>query len=493
MASSRKPHPKLEPVEQQLLDIVRSAVAQAAATRPPRQADMDEPLRAPRGKRPTTLVIGFSGGRDSTALLDLCQRLRQARVPEFRNVLAVHVHHGLHPQADQWAAHCARTCAALGVPFESRRVEVKRRGRGIEAAARDARYEALADAARKARARFVLTAHHLDDRLETFLIQWLRGAGPEGLAAFPATRAFGEGQGKEPLALVRPLIDVDRRSIDAYVDARGLTYIEDSSNTDTALLRNALRAGVLPALDAARPGFRKAAARAVDLVAEAAEALRDVAAQDLRACSDSAPPGMLRLDKLAQLPPARQSATLRRWLADAGIEAPPRARLIELLRQALTARSDARMLVRFGTRELRRHRGLLLLREAKTDVKDRVSIAWQGEEEVALPGWSGRLRFVPTDGEGFDADWLRAQPLEVRGRSGGERFKPHPTRPSKTLKRLFQDAGIAEFERGALPLLWRGNELIFVAGLGPDARLVDRGGERVRIEWRADEHLLKSY
>ena len=96
------------------------------------------------------------------------------------------------------------------------------------------------------------------------------------------------------------------------------------------------------------------------------------------------------------------------------------------------------------------------------------------------------------DGEGFDPEWLRAEPLEVRPRGGGERFKPaHPARPSKTLKRLFQDAGIAEFERGRLPLLWRDGELIFVAGLGADVRFTDRDGERIAIEWEPDASLLE--
>ena len=121
-------------------------------------------------------------------------------------------------------------------------------------------------------------------------------------------------------------------------------------------------------------------------------------------------------------------------------------------------------------------------------------IHWQGEDEVSLPEWGGVLRFEPageaTRGEGFDPDWLRAQPLAVRVRGGGERFKPHPTRPSKTLKRLFQDAGIAEFERAALPLVWRGDRLIFVAGLGPDVRLIDADGPRVMLAWRAHAGLI---
>ena len=182
---------------------------------------------------------------------------------------------------------------------------------------------------------------------------------------------------------------------------------------------------------------------------------------------------------------------LRAWLERAGVECPSRARLLELLHQARTARSDTRLLVRIGDREVRRYRGLLLLKRANAEAHDVHAFRWQGEEEVSVPGWGGALRFSPVvDEEGFDPEWLRGAPLEVRPRGGGERFKPHPTRPSKTLKRLFQDAGIPEFERGRLPLLWRKGDLIYVAGLGADVRLTDRDGERILIEWQPDAGLI---
>jgi tRNA(Ile)-lysidine synthase len=142
---------------------------------------------------------------------------------------------------------------------------------------------------------------------------------------------------------------------------------------------------------------------------------------------------------------------------------------------------------------VRRHGGLLLLRAAQTEYHGEATIHWRGEGEIAVPAWGGVLRFEPTDDPGFEAEWLRAEPLQLRGRGGGERFKPHPLRPSKTLKRLFQDAGIAEFERSALPLVWRDGRLIFVAGLGADARLVEAGGERVRLEWQPDAELLPAH
>lgn len=477
MASSRTRRRRPDPDESALLGELRRAVEHAIADRAP-------PARTRRQRAP--LVLAFSGGRDSTVLVDLAARLRQARVKAFAELLAVHVHHGLSPRADAWIDHCDSVCRELDVPLEVRRVAVERRGRGTEAAARDARYEALATAAHEHGACCVVTAHQLDDRIETFLIQWLRGAGVEGLASFPVQREFGA----DKLLLLRPFSDVPRAQIDRYVELRGLRYVEDPSNADTRLLRNALRARVMPELEAARPGFRKSAARSIDLVAEATLVLREVAAQDLANCTEDAPSGMLWLERLMQLSPERRALAVRAWLAAAGIEPPSRARLSEVLRQALTARGDARLLLRIGERELRRHHGLLLLRAARDADRAGALLRWQGEPEIAVPSWGGALRFVATDGEGFERDWLSARPLELRARAGGERFKPHPTRPSKTLKRLFQDAGVAEFDRAALPLVWRDDRLIFVAGLGADARLVDRDGERIRLEWVPDATLL---
>jgi tRNA(Ile)-lysidine synthase len=246
----------------------------------------------------------------------------------------------------------------------------------------------------------------------------------------------------------------------------------------------------VPALKAARTGFVRGAARSIELLAESAAALRELAAADLAACTDDAPAGMLWLDRLALLPPGRRALAVRAWLDAQGVPPPSRARLDQILAQGLGGRADTRMKVRVGDREVRRHRGLLLLRHAEVEHHSEATIRWRGEPEIAVPAWRGVLRFEPAETEGFEADWLRAAPLQLRGRGGGERFRPHPLRPSKTLKRLFQEAGVAEFERAALPLIWRDGRLIYVAGLGADARLVDAGGERIRIEWQPDAALM---
>ena len=427
------------------------------------------------------MLVAYSGGRDSTALLSIVRELREARAPGFASPHAVHVHHGLQREADAWAQHCERVCGKMDVPLAVRRVRIERRGTGIEAAAREARYRALAEVARELGARVVLTAHHLDDRLETFLLQWIRGAGPEGLSGMARQREFdGAGAG---VVLVRPLLEVARERIEEYVAGKELEFVDDPSNSDLRLERNAIRLRVVPELARLRTGFRAAAARSIDLVAEAAEVLRSVAREDLQVCARDAPASMLRIDRLVALPPARRLPVVREWLAQAGLPPPPRARLREALQQALHAGADARLLVRLGDRELRRHRGLLCLNAPRLNAPAQQSVQWHGEELLAVPGWGGALVFTPTDGEGFDSRWLGEEPLLLRSRTGGERLKPHPTRPSKRLKQIFQEARIPEYRRQSLPLLWRDSRLIYVAGIGPDVRLLVSEGERVRIDW----------
>ncbi len=482
MAGSRKPAPKADPAERDLLaamcDALRALPAAPAAALP---------LQGAAGVRRAAgpAIIALSGGRDSVTLLDLACRLRAERLPALRRLLAVHVNHGLQPAAQDFERHCVALCAARDVALEVRRVTVQGRGRGIEAAARAARYQALAQVARERRSPIVLTAHHLDDRIETFLIQWLRGAGPDGLAAFAPARDFDGG-----VALVRPLAGVARAQIDAYARLRKLAWIDDPSNADPALLRNALRQRVLPALEAVRPGYARSAARAIDLVAEAAATLADVGAADLAYCTEGAAPGTLRLDRLAQLAPPRQALAVRRWLAGHDLEAPSRARLQQAIGQSLRARSDARLLVRLGGHELRRHRGLLVLRRPDGAAPVDAAVQWHGEPSVHVAAWNGTLHFEVSEGEGFAPEWLAAAPLQLRARRGGERIRPHIARPTRTLKRAFQDAGIPEYERADLPLVWRGDQLLYVAGVGHDVRLTDADGPRVRLRWERDRQLL---
>ena len=184
-------------------------------------------------------LVGFSGGLDSTALLDLLVQL--SRSEQLPPLMAVHVNHGLSPNADAWQLHCEQVCRRLGVPLESRRVEVSNSGKGVEAAAREARYAVFEELLEPGGV--VLLAHHLDDQVETFFLRLLRGAGTQGLSAMPANRALGRG------ILYRPLLEFSRDQLRDYAAQRQLEWVEDESNAQSGPKRNFLRREVLPLVE----------------------------------------------------------------------------------------------------------------------------------------------------------------------------------------------------------------------------------------------------
>ena len=166
--------------------------------------------------------------------------------------------------------------------------------------------------------------------------------------------------------------------------------MDDESNDDTAFLRNLIRHEVLPVLDKARPGFRKAASRSVELVTEAGTVLHSVAAEDVARCTDKTRPRALKIASLLNLSVPRQALCLRAWISSYGIEPPPRATLIEALRQAKQTHSDTALTIRLGAWDIRRWGADIVLHPYAKPVRDTsktVSFVWNGEREVELAPW----------------------------------------------------------------------------------------------------------
>lgn len=431
--------------------------------------------------RPLKLVVGFSGGCDSTVLL---ATLAKFKSPRLERIVAVHVHHNLSPNADAWAEHCRVFAEKLGVEFVLRRVVFAKNGDGVEAAARKARYRVLEETAERLGCDAIVTAHHQDDQLETFLIQWARGAGVEGLIGMPPIMKVGT-----KVALARPMLSFCCKEIEAYAVKRKFDWVEDESNSDTAYLRNAIRHKILPVFDENRSGWREAGARSIGILAEAETILQEVAQEDLKKCLTSQ--GALNLSAFLSLSIARQARVLRQWMQDKGFETLPHARLSEVLRQVRESSSNSILLYRSQDLELRLYGERILVTKAeKTDGSEQTFL-WKGEERIHVPSFNGDLIFEKSE-EGFSEKYLREVPLTVKKRSGGEKIKIHRFRPSRSLKQYFTAAGIPEYERSSLPLVWRDKDLIFVAGIGEEvrAKLDDDEGDRYSIRWEKAPSLL---
>ena len=382
--------------------------------------------------RKSSVCVALSGGVDSVVLLHGLASI--ARGGDFE-LSALHVNHGLSPSAYTWERNCRTLCRRLRVPLTVRRVEVPaRRRQGLESAARTARYAALA----RVKADFVVLAHQIDDQAETVLLNLLRGAGLRGAAAMPevgplpAVRA-GSVNESAPRAW-RPLLSVPRETIVAYAIAHRLHWDEDESNADEALSRNWLRARVAPLLASRYPRWRESLARAAAHFGEAEVLLS-------RASRES-----LRVEELRGATKGRARLMLRDFLRTGGTRAPDARRLDEMLRQVLDAGPEARLEIAHEGNVLRRYRDELALQPA-TQLQ-------------------GKVVFHPCKGAGIDAKKLRALPVTVRLRQGGERLRLEAGRPSRTLKNLYQEAGIPPWERDLRPLVYSGDELVWVPGLG---------------------------
>jgi tRNA(Ile)-lysidine synthase len=362
----------------------------------------------------THLALGLSGGVDSVALLSALTELAPAMRFSLR---AVHVNHGISPNATRWAEFCARLCARFRIPFQLETVDIgPYRFLGLEGAARQARYEAFA----RVEADFIVLAQHRDDQAETLLLRLLRGAGLRGLAAMAPLRELPGTRAR----LLRPLLAMSRAEIETYARLRGLEWVEDESNLDTLRKRNFLR------------HERCGGATAVDIRA------------------------------LHRLGEGRAKNVLRHWCETRGLEPLSAARTTELLRQLRESRADARLGFAIPGWTFLRYREKLYLLRASETVERNLREVWDGGNALPLLSLGGVLKFKPEEARGLSLARLRAGRVTVRLRQGGEHLRLDAKRPRRTLKNLFQERGIPPWRRDRLPLIFCGEELVSVPGVG---------------------------
>lgn len=404
------------------------------------------------------VCVAFSGGLDSTVLLHLLHAIAAEHALQLR---AVHVHHGLNPKADDWAAHCEVVCASLGVPLRVERVQVSRDDpRGVESAAREVRHAVLA----AQDVDWIALAHHRDDQAETVLMRLVRGAGVDGMAAMrvldPARRLW------------RPLLDVSHADLFAWAQAHGWHWIEDDSNRDTHYARNHLRHVVIPAIATHWPGAATTIARAAGHFAEAGELLAGLAGQDI-ACVRPGDDGART--RLRDLPEVRARHLLRSLLAARGERMPDTRHLQESLRQL---KGTAAIRFAHGATALCAYRDAFWLEAASGEARPG---PWQGEAERSW--WNGALHFEPASGP--TALRLQAGTLLDRKRPG-DRLRLHANGPSHDFGQLVQARAVPPWWRERLPVLRAADGMpLWIGGLGAavEARCGD-GEPGWRVRWQ---------
>ena len=340
------------------------------------------PIAAALRGKSGPIGVALSGGADSAMLAVAAD----AYARQYDRALHFfHVHHGLLEQADAWADHVRTLAVLLNRPLHVSEVRVAMgEGRGMEAAARDARYAAINQCARESGVGVVLLAHHRDDQAETVLLRLLRGAGVNGMGAMKRERL------RDDVLYVRPWLDIDRADIvdaaQAFAAATQWAPVQDPTNTDPRYTRAAVRTQLTPLLNARWPGWQAVVSRHARQSEEAADILAEVAQSDLLAVADGvapapaptsdadsgdglhahALPSRLDLKKWRALSAGRQKNVLRHWLALHGSAMPSEARLLNLQRQLMQLHAmghDRNLTVYHGVLRIQCIRGKIIVQK----------------------------------------------------------------------------------------------------------------------------------
>ena len=432
------------------------------------------------------VAVAASGGRDSTALLH-CTARAAAQLAitcgVSLHVHALHVHHGLHVHADSWLDHVSaqvKRWARNGLPLtfhHHRLLTSPQQGESVEAWARRERYVALAKMANELGCDAVLLAQHRRDQAETVLLQALRGAGPAGLAAMPKA-ALRDG-----IQWLRPWLTQSRESIDVYINRWQLGYVDDPSNVNARFARSRLRQGtwlrLVDDFPDAELAFSSVAARAQ----EAAECLQDIARLDLERCTKGQ---TLLIARWLELGASRRANSLRTWLTETRVGPVPES-LVKRLLAELPGKASGRW--PFHSAELRLHQSILSvglggLPTRLTTAPVACSVDLSSPGVVSLSKWRGHFVVEETQGPGLEASALTAS--ICRARAGGEQFQATSKSVPQRLKNHFQRLGLPVWRRTG-PLVFANGKLVFVPGLGMDARAQSSTAlRRVTLTWCPD-------
>lgn len=415
------------------------------------------------------LYLAYSGGVDSHVLLHLCAQ-RSAYKHRLR---AVYVDHGLQADSRAWGEHCSEQCRQLGVDFQMLHVDAQPQlGESPEAAARSARYRVLRPLL--VAGDVLLLAQHREDQMETFLLQLFRGAGVQGLAAMPAAAPFGRGQ------MLRPLLSVAKQDILDYAVRHDLHWVDDPSNQSSDYDRNFLRNQILPQLKQRWPSLDKTIARSAQHCADAFQLLDESAGQWLQSIitDDNA----LMIPALMAHSPSQQRLLLRYWLEHQGLLPPSETQLHHIINQVILAKADANPLLQLQQHSIRRYRQRLYCLHNQHLQLDESVLPWLYPEQPLMLA-NGYVLTAQHAVDGIDPALWRASEITVGYRQGGETIALPGREGRHCLKKLYQEAGIAPWQRQIRPLIYLDDRLAAVADLWiADWAWSAEGG--IRLQWQ---------
>ena len=399
---------------------------------------------------PNKFCIAFSGGMDSTVLLHVMKNI----IDEKSQIRAIHINHNIVDNSKVWTKTCKSICKNFGIDIEIISLEVTHNGYGLEAAARDERYEKLKE--KLYENEYLLTAHHEEDQMETVFLRMARGTGLDGLQGINEKYSFGEG------IIFRPMLEVSKTSVMDYAKEHQLKWVEDSSNQDTHFDRNFLRKKIIPQFRERWPSIASSVSRLSQLSAQNIKILNQIAEEDIGPIANM---NELPLAKLLDKSFERANNMVRYIILANGMRIPSMKTLQDGLKEMLDPETDKSVIAwkDYCIRKYKNHLYFLSNSDLEPNKVD-VRIPWEIGKTVNLGENIGTIEATFIHGDGLSIEKCKNK-LTISYRQGGELIKPIGHRINKSLKNLFQENQILPWMRDKIPLIYYQDELVSVADL----------------------------
>ena len=403
--------------------------------------------------------VAYSGGIDSTVLLELCSRYIKLN-PNCK-LQAIHINHGLNKNSDYWVRHCINICKSINIPLYVMPIKLDlNKGDSIEALARQARrtiWQALLpDNAT------LLLAHHAEDQAETILYRLFRGAGPTGLSGIKDSQIFGRG------ILLRPLLQVAKKDIQNFSEENTLSWITDDSNMDCKFDRNFIRHTIFPLLSKRWPKITDNIIRSGELCNSSMRIINKETKQLLLQCSGKVE-NTLSIKQLLALEEVKCFAVIRSWLENNNYQMPSYKQIKRIKDEVMLTKIDANPILNLRPYIIRRYRNDLYVleynREKIKSIKENIIININFEGNINVNN-EYIIEVNKSIGEGI---FLPAHIKEISLCVGYV---------GKKAKKIFQKYGIPPWDRSKYPLIFYDKQLLGIIGLWIKSEYIAKPGQR---------------
>ena len=395
-------------------------------------------------------LLAFSGGVDSVVLLDLLVNV----LKESDALRIIHINHNLNEHSNDWAQFSSEICEKYDLPLICESVEPKRHGKGLEADARELRYQSFRDVIQDDE--YLLTGHHQDDQMETLLYRIFRGTGIDGLRAIRREIKFGKG------FLYRPMLNISREKIEEYAQLKNLKWIYDSSNDDSSYDRNFLRKDIIPSIKKRWPSVENKVSRLSVIAEQNQLLLNELATEDVGQLKNY---NHLDIETLSEKSYPRIINIFRFMIKKNNMSVPSMQVLNEGIKTLMHSKSKSPSMT-WNDNTIRRYKHRLYFLNSALNSPNDLSneMSWDIKKTINLGKNLGSIQARFLNGEGISLNRCPSN-LAIKYRKGGEEIKPSGHKITKSLKNLFQENNVLPWVRDKIPLIYVDQELISVGDL----------------------------